>query len=123
MAVKSKSGRIKKIIKEMKPVPSVDKFKSRREWGVFVWKDLIAELASAGSAKEVEHLLAALLTAHEKKQMVKRMAAASLLGQGKSYREIGEALWLSPTTISAVRKSLLENDGYVSRHTRKKKKK
>lgn len=98
-----------------------NEFKSREAREAYVLKILTEELARISSAKEIERFLSALLTAREKKQMVGRVMAASLLRQGRSYREIGEATWLSPTTISAVRKSLLAKEGYISRHTRKEK--
>ena len=105
----------------MKSVPSVYKFGSRKEWEVHVWKKLVEGLAKATSSQGIERSLEMLVTAHERKQIIKRAAAVSLLRQGKTYREIGEMLWLSPTTISAIRKSMRVGEGYVSRYTRRKK--
>lgn len=95
-----------------------DKKESRREWETAIWKKLIQELAAASSSREVEQMLNALFTAHEKKQFIDRAAAMALLEQRKTYREIGDILWLSPATISAVRKSLQAKKGYVSRYAR-----
>ncbi len=103
------------------PIPSINKFKSRKEWENYIWAVLIRAVAKTDSMKEIEKMLDMLLTAHEKKQMIKRASAISLLKQGKSYSEIGEVLWLSPTTISAIRKSLRTKEGYVTRYTRNKK--
>ena len=105
----------------MKSIPSVGKFKSRKEWEDYIWSQLTKKLAEIGSVKEIEDSLNILLTMHEKKQMIKRASAISLLRQGKSYLEIGERLWLSPTTISAIRKSMRTKGEYVSRYTRNKK--
>ncbi len=105
----------------MKSIPSVNKFKSRKEWEKHIWSLLIKILVKANSTQEIEKLLNMLLTAHEKKQMIKRASAVSLLKQGKSYQEIGEILWLSPVTISAIRKSMHAQKGYISSYARNKK--
>jgi len=47
-----------------------------------------------------------------------------LIKQGKSYKQIGEKLWLSPTTIRSLRK-VLDNrpeEGYQSYRFRKNQK-
>ena len=105
----------------MEPIPSLEKFKSRKEWEKYVWNKLIGELAKAVSVDEVGRSLDKLLTAHEKKQMIKRAAAASFLEEGKSYRDIGKLLWLSSSTISAIKKSLKTQKEYISRYMRNKK--
>ena len=107
----------------MNKVPLPKEFGSRREWEARVWRTIIEGIARASSAKEVELLLGSLITAHEKKQMVKRVAAMSFLAQKKSYREIGRILWLSPQTVSAIRKSMLDGEDYKSRYARTKKEK
>src|SRR3989344_7694196 len=105
----------------MKTIPSVNKFKSRREWEANVWSKLIGGFTRISSPQEMEKSLNLLLTSHEKTQMIKRASAVSLLKQGKSYREIGQILWLSPNTINAIRKSIRTQEGYVSRYMRNKK--
>jgi uncharacterized protein YerC len=105
----------------MKSIPSVNKFKSREAWEVYIWKRIVKGLSEAGSAQEIEKSLNMLLTVYEKKQIIKRASAVSLLKQGKSYSKIGELLWLSPQTISAIRKSLRAQSGYISNYTRNKK--
>jgi transposase len=47
--------------------------------------------------------------------MVKRAAAISLIKEGKKYREIGKILWISPSAISSIKKSIRENLGYQAR--------
>lgn len=105
----------------MKTVPSIRTFKSRKEWEAKIWKQLVNGLVQITSTKGMERSLALILTAYEKKQMIKRVVAVSLLKQGKTYREIGEMLWLSPSTISALKKSLRTSEEYVSHYTRNKK--
>ncbi len=105
----------------MKSIPSVNKFKSRKEWESHTWSKLIEGFTEIKSPQEMEKSLSLLLTTHEKTQMIKRASAISLLKQGKSYREIGKMLWLSPTTINAIRKSIRAQEGYVSDYMRNKK--
>src|SRR3990167_831430 len=105
----------------MKSVTIVNKFKSRKEWKVYVWKKITEGLAKTNSVPEIERSLDMLLTAHEKEQMIKRVAAISFIKQGKSYREIGRILWLSPTTINAIRKSIRMKKGYISDYMHNKK--
>ena len=105
----------------MKSIPSVNKFKSREEWGAHIWKKIVNGLSEVHSAQKIEKLLNMLLTMYEKKQIIKRASTISFLKQGKSYNEIGELLWLSPQTISAIRKSLRAQTGYISNYTRNKK--
>ncbi|OGY64070.1 MAG: hypothetical protein A3I89_02235 [Candidatus Harrisonbacteria bacterium RIFCSPLOWO2_02_FULL_41_11] len=105
----------------MKTIPSVNNFKSRKEWETQVWSKLIEGFTEINSAQKMEKSLNLLLTSHEKTQMIKRASAISLLKQGKSYRQIGELLWLSPTTINAIRKSLRLKKGYISDYMHNKK--
>ena len=105
----------------MKSIPSINKFKSRKEWEARVWSKLIEGFTKINSPQEMEKALNLLLTSHEKTQMIKRASTVSLLKQGKSYREIGELLWLSPTTVNAIRKSLRMKKGYISNYMHNKK--
>lgn len=88
----------------------------RRESEKHIWEKFLADLARADSSLKVEKLLKLFITEDEREQIVKRAAAISMLNQGKSYRQIGEMLWLSSSTISAIKKSLQSGKGYVSRH-------
>ena len=105
----------------MKLIPSINKFKSRKDWESRMWSKLIEGFTKINSPQEMEKSLNLLLTTHEKTQMIKRASAISLLKQGKSYSEIGKMLWLSPTTINAIRKSIRAQEGYVSDYTWNKK--
>ena len=105
----------------MKSISELQKFKSRKEWEEYVWRKLVEGISQAVSVKDVEQSLTLLLTAHEKKQIIKRAVAISLLKQGKSYSAIGKILWLSPQTISAIRKSMRGHNGYESRYMHNKK--
>lgn len=107
----------------MKSIPSVQKFNSRKEWEAYVWGRIIEGLAGATSSGEIDKSLNLLITAYEKKHMVKRAAAISFLKQGKSYREIEKTLWLAPSTISAIKKSMRGGEGYITHHARRNMKK
>ena len=56
--------------------------------------------------------------------MITRAAAMEGLAAGKSYRKIGEELWLSPQTISGIKKSLNEKAyrSYLERSKKERKK-
>lgn len=98
-----------------------NKFKSRKEWERYVWDELLRKLSEAHSSREMKQMFEALITVHEKRHIIHRASAISLLKKGMSYRDIGSALWLSPVTISAIRKSMRAHAGYVSTYARNKK--
>ena len=54
-----------------------------------------------------------------------RAAVISGINSGKSYRQIAEELWLSPQTISSIKKALKENNyqSYRERSKKERKKK
>jgi uncharacterized protein YerC len=98
----------------------ISKFKSRKEWENYVWKELLTNLATEHSPRGIQKFTQTLLTTTEKNKIIYRAAAISLLQQGKNYREIGNILWLSSSTISAIRKSVQSSEHYISARTRKK---
>jgi uncharacterized protein YerC len=79
---------------------------------------LVGKLARATFPRDVEEILSSVLSVHERGDIASRAAATELLRQGKSYRTIGDMLWLSPAVISALRKSMQSGDGYLPRHAR-----
>ena len=85
-----------------------------------VWKRLIEQIARISSPQKVEDAIAIFTTAYERKQISKRAAALELLKGGKSYNQISRELWLSPTIINALKKSVESGGGYVSGHERAK---
>jgi len=106
----------------MKSVPSASKFESRKKWEAAVWKQIVDGLVNTNSTQDLEQALDILLTSHEKQQIVKRASAISLLRQGKTYKEIGEMLWMSPQTVSVIKKSMQAQTGHISHWTRNRKK-
>ena len=102
----------------------LEEFKSRKEWEEYIWKEILEKLAGAKSKKEISAVLNRLLSNYEKRMMIRRFISMGLIRSGKTYREIGEILWVSPTTISAIKKNLLLANGYwSSRRYRKNKNK
>ena len=78
------------------------------------WRRLFEEISKISSPQKIEKILVALTTAYERKQISKRAAALELLKEGKSYNQISRELWLSPTLINALKKSIKSGGGYIS---------
>lgn len=91
-------------------LPPIKNYSSRAEWEEACWREVIKS----------EKLLQSLVTNHERRDIVLRAAALDRLFSGKSYKEIGGELLLSPQTISAIKKSFNEK-GYHSYFERGKK--
>ena len=92
-------------------------FRSRKDWEGATWKKLIVVIKKCDSLPDLALLLEVLVSAPERQRIIMRAAAIARLLEGKSYRTIGEELWLSPQTISAIRKGFTERR-YISRWTR-----
>jgi len=92
----------------------ISEFKSRKEWENFLWLKFLEKAEKAKSEKQLKIFLDNLLSANEKKLIIKRLTALAMLKAGKSYKKIEEALWISPSTISALKKSLEKQSGYQS---------
>ncbi len=92
----------------------IDNFSSRKDWESYLWLMFLGMVGKSKSPKAVKNLLESLLSSAEKRDVAKRLAAVALLREGKSYKEISRILWISPATISALKKSLMEQSGYRS---------
>lgn len=101
-------------INRMKKIEDLSKFQSRKEWEENIWHEFLRSIEKTRSGKDVAILLNNLLSANEKKLIVKRLSASALISAGKTYKEIGEILWISPSTISALKKSIRKNASYQS---------
>jgi uncharacterized protein YerC len=77
---------------------------SRKERASLVWSKLLENIKNP----KVEILLNTLLSQYEKDIVANRLIAISLIKQNKTYKEIGEELWLSSSTIRSL-KRMLEN--------------
>ena len=90
-------------------LPPVSDYSSRKEWEKVCWNKILNS----------KKLLEILVAPYERRNFVLRAAVVDLLGSGKSYREIGDELWLSSQTISSIKKALIEK-GYKSYRERGK---
>jgi len=80
-------------------LPPVHSYPSRKEWERACWRKLLKS----------KNLIALLVTNNERRNLVMRAAVTERINAGKRYRQIAEELWLSPQTISSIRKALREN--------------
>ena len=71
-----------------------------------VWRKFLENIESAERKYETARFLDSILTANEKKFISKRLAALSLIKSGRSYKEIGRILRVSPSTVSGIKKSV-----------------
>ena len=96
-------------------MPLTSDYSSRAEWETVCWRKII-------TSKE---LLQLLITSHERHDLVMRAVALDRLIAGKSYKQISEELWLSPQTISVLKKALKEDNyrSYLERSKKERKKK
>lgn len=99
----------------IKFMEKIFKFKSKKEWGESAWLNFLKDIKKTKSEKELKELLNILISAKEKNFITRRLMAVYLIKQGKSYREIGNILWISPTTISAIKRSVLKKSNYQAR--------
>jgi len=101
--------------KESTIIPSINNYHSREEWEAACWQKIL----------ESKELLSLLITSHERRDLVMRAAAMDGLISGKSYRKIGKELWISPQTISAIKKAIDEKAyrSYLERSHKERKKK
>lgn len=96
-------------------LPLINNYSSRQEWETACWQKIL----------ESKELLPLLITSHERRDLIMRAAAMDGLISGKSYRKIGKELWLSPQTISAIKKAINEKTyrSYLERSHKERKKK
>lgn len=115
MIEKSINKTDKRRKKEAGNFPQISDYSSRLEWESIYWQKIL-------KSKE---LLQLLITSHERHGLVMRAAALDRLIAGRSYRQIGAELWLSPQTISGIKKALKEKSyrSYLERSKKERKKK
>lgn len=83
--------------------------KAAEQWQEQLWEKLINKITAAKSPKATKLILENLISDYEKKMILRRLAVTGLVRTGKTYQEIGEILWMSPQTISTMKKNLLGN--------------
>ncbi|MEK7498263.1 MAG: Trp family transcriptional regulator [Patescibacteria group bacterium] len=89
-------------------IPEVKNYSSRVAWKKAVWDVIVAHFVTLRHTNKLEPLLEILLTPHERSRVIHRMAAINRILMNKEYREIEEELFLTPQTISTIKKALRE---------------
>ncbi len=79
-----------------------------------IWKEVIEKFAKAKNAEEIDQLFNSLMTFQERETVARRLAVLALVKKGFSYKQISEQLWVSPVTISVMKKSFFDQQGYQS---------
>lgn len=95
-------------------MPLLANYPSRGAWEIACWKEVIKS----------EELLQLLTTSYDRHNIVMRAVALEGLASGKSYREIGKELWISPQTVSSIKKAADEKTyrSYLERSKKERKK-
>jgi len=101
---------------------NINEFGSRDEWMNYAWTEFLESIQN----KIMSSILDSLLSQYEKKIIINRIMALSLIRKGKTYRQIGEELWLSPNTIRSLKmisenRSVKEYQGDRFRRNKKEK--
>ncbi len=97
---------IESMIMNNKPVKTLSG-RSAEEWQELLWDKLIEGLFKIKSKQDFKSAIESLFSSREKRFMLRRLATNTLIKQGRSYRAIGETLWISPSTISVIKKNIL----------------
>lgn len=84
-------------------IPPISKYNSRKEWESECWKNVVKDMIS----------LQSFITSHERHNIIMRVAVSQMINSGRSYKEIGNELWISPQTISGTVKTI-KGDKYQS---------
>jgi DNA-binding CsgD family transcriptional regulator len=90
--------------------------KLAEEWQEILWNNVLTGLLRTKSKRELKEIIESLLTEDEKNMILRRLAATALIRQGKSYKEIGEILWISSASISAIKKGLFSKTPHHKSH-------
>ena len=105
----------KKDLKDLVIIPLLGDYSFRKEWEIACWQKVI----------ESKELLRLLTTSYERHNIVTRAAAIDGIFSGKSYKKICEELFISPQTISVLKKAISEKAyrSYLERSKKERKKK
>lgn len=88
--------------------------KEADKWVENLWEELLNKITSSNSKDKVRKLLEGLLSESEIKMISRRLGVIAFAKMGKSYREISETFWLSPNTISTIKKNIIDGKIYKS---------
>ena len=90
-------------------LPPVGRYTSRKKWEEGCWKKIVAS----------REILPLLITSYERRNLVLRAAAVDRINAGERHGRIAKELWLSPQTISNIKKAI-SGDSYKSYRERGK---
>lgn len=88
--------------------------RAAEKWMEALWDELLGKLNLIQSKEKLKRVVERLISAKEKKMILRRLAIEALVRSGKSYRQIGEILWISHPTISTVKKNIFNVGNYKS---------
>jgi uncharacterized protein YerC len=97
---------------------------SADRWAERVWDEFLEKIVKSRTKTEAKKLLGKIISEYEKEDIIRRLAILALIRQGYSYKKIGEILWVSPQTISGIKKSIMGGEEFYrsQRSLRKKEK-
>lgn len=80
-------------------LPPTSRYSSRKEWEYACWWKI-------SKSKNLE----LLITSYERHNLVMRAAVIDRINSGKKSKQIAEELYLSPQTVSSIKKALNESN-------------
>jgi hypothetical protein len=88
-----------------KSAPTPEDFGTRKQWESALWEWLLDSL-DHNSFGQLQHSLELVLTPYERRHCALRAAIMDRLSHGRSYKKIQRELWVRPSMISWVKKSI-----------------
>lgn len=90
----------------------------RTKWHDFLWSKFLDQFSNTKSKTAIN----VIFSPYEKRLITKRLAALALIKSGCGSREICRLLWISRSTITALKKVVLGKSGsYISQRFLKRK--
>ncbi len=80
-------------------LPPLSRYASRKEWEHACWQKIL-------NSEKLKDILGIAVTSYERHNLVMRVATIERINSGKRFNEISKELWLSPQTISSIKKSI-----------------
>jgi len=87
-------------------IPLIKHHTSRAAWNDAAWETLLAYCVTLKEITTLKSFLELISTPYEQRAMIRRAAVLSRLAHGHSYREIRKELFLTPQTISSLKRAL-----------------
>ena len=87
------------IKKALPGLPPLSHYASRKEWEHACWQKIL-------NSETLKDILGIAVTSYERHNLIIRVAAIGSIISGKKSGEIAKELWLSPQTISSIKKSI-----------------